>query len=107
MNRALPFILKHFPPGPYPLCLCVSVRRQVRVRALFLLFILLLLNTAVPARGETQLTLLKGEAVNEKEARLFFMVFDETGKPVAHPQVDELFSGLQDGSYVVREDQAN
>ncbi|MCK4762556.1 MAG: VWA domain-containing protein [Candidatus Aminicenantes bacterium] len=87
MNRTLPFILKHFPPGPYRLCLCVFahrqvVRRQVRVRALFLLFILLLLNTAVPARGETQLTLLKGEAVNEKEARLFFMVFDETGKPV-------------------------
>ena len=32
---------------------------------------------------------------------------DETGKPVAHPQVDELFSGLEGGSYVVREDQAN
>ena len=35
------------------------------------------------------------------------LLTDETGKPVAHPQVDELFSGLQDGSYVVREDQAN
>ncbi len=32
---------------------------------------------------------------------------DGTGKPVAHPQVDELFSGMEDGSYVVREDQAN
>jgi heat shock protein HspQ len=32
---------------------------------------------------------------------------DETGNPVVHPQVDELFSGMEDGSYVVREDQAN
>jgi heat shock protein HspQ len=35
------------------------------------------------------------------------LLADETGKPVAHPQVDELFSGLEGGSYVVREDQAN
>jgi heat shock protein HspQ len=32
---------------------------------------------------------------------------DETGNPVVHPRVDELFSGMEDGSYVVREDQAN
>ncbi len=32
---------------------------------------------------------------------------DETGNPVVHPQVDELFSGMEDGGYVVREDQAN
>lgn len=27
---------------------------------------------------------------------------DETGKPVSHPQVDELFANLQDGRYVLR-----
>jgi len=32
---------------------------------------------------------------------------DETGQPVAHPQVDEIFSELRDGRYVMRLNQAN
>ena len=32
---------------------------------------------------------------------------DETGQPVAHPQVDEIFCELRDGRYVVRQNQAN
>ena len=31
------------------------------------------------------------------------LVPDESGKPVGHPQVSELFSGIEDGSYVMRE----
>lgn len=30
------------------------------------------------------------------------LLFDESGDPVSHPQVNELFSGMQDGCYVVR-----
>jgi len=32
---------------------------------------------------------------------------DETGKPVSHPQVGEMFSGIEDGRYVKREDRPN
>lgn len=32
---------------------------------------------------------------------------DETGQPVGHPQVDEIFSELRDGRYVMRQNQAN
>ena len=32
---------------------------------------------------------------------------DETGEPVEHPQVKELFSDLEDGRYVARENPAN
>jgi len=32
---------------------------------------------------------------------------DETGKPVIHPQVTELFSGFEAGRYVMRWDRAN
>ena len=32
---------------------------------------------------------------------------DETGEPVEHPQVSELFSDLEDGRYVARENPAN
>lgn len=32
---------------------------------------------------------------------------DETGKPVAHPQVTELFSGLEGGRYVMRDKRPN
>ena len=35
------------------------------------------------------------------------LVLDDTGKPVSHPDVDSLFSGIEDGLYVVREGQAN
>ena len=28
---------------------------------------------------------------------------DDTGKPVSHPQVNDLFSGIEDGHYVARE----
>lgn len=35
------------------------------------------------------------------------LVPDESGRPVSHPQVDELFSGLRDGRYVMRQQQAN
>ena len=29
---------------------------------------------------------------------------DETGQPISHPQVPELFSGLRDGQYITRRD---
>ncbi len=32
---------------------------------------------------------------------------DETGEPVEHPQVSELFSDLEDGRYVARENPTN
>ena len=32
---------------------------------------------------------------------------DETGEPVEHPQVNELFSDLEDGRYVARENPTN
>jgi len=32
---------------------------------------------------------------------------DESGKPVAHPQVDDFFSGIKDGFYRQRPEQAN
>ncbi|MEE9276684.1 MAG: heat shock protein HspQ [bacterium] len=32
---------------------------------------------------------------------------DDSGEPVGHPQVDEFFSGLEDGSYVVHQIQTN
>ncbi|MGF1609315.1 MAG: heat shock protein HspQ [Kiloniellales bacterium] len=35
------------------------------------------------------------------------LVPDETGTAVSHPQVDELFSGLENGRYVTRNLQAN
>jgi heat shock protein HspQ len=35
------------------------------------------------------------------------LVPDETGDPIAHPQVGELFLGLQDGRYVPRPIAAN
>lgn len=35
------------------------------------------------------------------------LLHDETGTPVSHPQVDEFFSGVEDGRYQTRSDQAN
>ena len=35
------------------------------------------------------------------------LVSDESGKPVAHPQVDMVFDEFRDGHYVMRADQAN
>ncbi len=35
------------------------------------------------------------------------LLLDESGEPVSHPQVDELFAGLEDGLYQVRETQTN
>jgi heat shock protein HspQ len=35
------------------------------------------------------------------------LLCDETGEPVEHPQVSELFSDLEDGRYVARENPAN
>jgi len=32
---------------------------------------------------------------------------DESGKPVAHPQVNDFFTGIEDGLYQQRPDQAN
>ena len=32
---------------------------------------------------------------------------DETGKPVSHPQVNDFFTGHEDGRYTQRADQAN
>jgi len=32
---------------------------------------------------------------------------DESGKPVAHPQVSDFFTGIEDGLYQQRPDQAN
>ncbi|MFQ5958488.1 MAG: heat shock protein HspQ [Alphaproteobacteria bacterium] len=35
------------------------------------------------------------------------LVVDESGTPVSHPEVEEIFAGIEDGIYVVRDDQAN
>ena len=35
------------------------------------------------------------------------LLVDDSGKPVAHPQVDDIFTGLEDGRYVVRDQQLN
>ncbi len=35
------------------------------------------------------------------------LVVDETGDAVSHPQVNDLFSGLENGHYVLRESQTN
>ena len=35
------------------------------------------------------------------------LLIDESGQPVSHPQVDEIFSGMRDGRYVMRQDQPN
>ncbi len=35
------------------------------------------------------------------------LLVDESGQPVSHPQVDEIFSGMRDGRYVIRQDQPN
>ena len=32
---------------------------------------------------------------------------DESGRPVSHPQVDDLFQGMADGQYVLRQIQLN
>ena len=32
---------------------------------------------------------------------------DDSGQPVSHPQVGEIFSGIKDGRYVVRDYRAN
>jgi heat shock protein HspQ len=32
---------------------------------------------------------------------------DESGKPVGHPQIEELFSGIENGRYVTRSRQAH
>ena len=32
---------------------------------------------------------------------------DETGKPITHPQVPELFSGIEGGRYVIRDNRPN
>ncbi|MDJ0611819.1 MAG: heat shock protein HspQ [Kiloniellales bacterium] len=35
------------------------------------------------------------------------LIPDDSGKPVSHPQVSDLFRGLEDGLYVVRQNMAN
>ena len=30
------------------------------------------------------------------------LLVDDTGKPVAHPQIDEMFTGIKDGIYVAK-----
>ena len=35
------------------------------------------------------------------------LLIDESGQPVSHPQLDEIFSGIRDGRYVMRQDQQN
>ncbi len=35
------------------------------------------------------------------------LLVDDSGAPVSHPEIDEFFSGIEDGVYVVREGQAN
>ena len=35
------------------------------------------------------------------------LVPDHSGEPVSHPQVGEIFSGIKDGRYVVRDNRAN
>ena len=32
---------------------------------------------------------------------------DESGNPVSHPQVSEIFSGIEDGRYVMRQNRPN
>lgn len=31
------------------------------------------------------------------------LVLDDSGEPVSHPQVEELFAGVKDGRYIVRQ----
>lgn len=35
------------------------------------------------------------------------LIADDTGQPVSHPQITDLFRGLEDGRYVVRQNMAN
>ncbi len=35
------------------------------------------------------------------------LLIDESGQPVSHPRVDEIFSGMRDGRYVMRQNQPN
>ena len=35
------------------------------------------------------------------------LLVDETGEPVAHPEVSSVFSGIEDGCYVMRGGQSN
>ena len=35
------------------------------------------------------------------------LLIDGTGKPVSHPQVEHLFSGVENGRYVMRQQQAH
>ncbi len=35
------------------------------------------------------------------------LLVDQSGRPVAHPQVEDLFSGFEDGRYVLRDNSAN
>ena len=35
------------------------------------------------------------------------LLIDESGQLVSHPQVDKIFSGMRDGRYVMRQNQAN
>jgi heat shock protein HspQ len=35
------------------------------------------------------------------------LLFDETGRPVSHPQVGDFFAGREDGRYIMRESYAN
>ncbi len=35
------------------------------------------------------------------------LLVDQSGRPVAHPQVDDIFSGIEDGRYVLRDNPAN
>jgi len=54
--------------------------RKIPVSLCFIIFIIFLLK--VFSWGEVRLTILKCEAVNEKKARLFVMIFDEAGIPI-------------------------
>ena len=35
------------------------------------------------------------------------LLVDDTGQPVTHPQIEDIFTGIQDGCYVVRGNQAH
>ena len=35
------------------------------------------------------------------------LVIDESGEPVGHPNVDEMFAGIEDGCYVIRSERSN
>jgi heat shock protein HspQ len=35
------------------------------------------------------------------------LLFDDTGRPVSHPQVGDFFAGREDGRYIMRESYAN